>query len=184
MEGEPFVISVSATGNPNIITYTWTRDGLPLSSSGKRITARGPTLNITKLERYDAGTYTCEAINEEGTTFYPLNLTVQCERKFLLFFPLSLLLLSSLKIAFLNITTITTIINPLSSPHPPIKGTPIFFFPRFTPTSILIYARAFVCVSLSKGYYFFSFIFFFRLRSGEDFTNVNVRYRISTWNRG
>ncbi|XP_015186948.1 PREDICTED: nephrin isoform X3 [Polistes dominula] len=77
MEGEPFVISVSATGNPNTVTYTWTRDGLPLSSIGKRITARGPTLNITKLERYDAGTYTCEAINEEGTTFYPLNLTVQ-----------------------------------------------------------------------------------------------------------
>ncbi|XP_043493047.1 nephrin isoform X1 [Polistes fuscatus] len=83
MEGEPFVISVSATGNPNTVTYTWTRDGLPLSSIGKRITARGPTLNITKLERYDAGTYTCEAINEEGTTFYPLNLTVQYPAKIL-----------------------------------------------------------------------------------------------------
>ncbi|XP_015599513.1 nephrin isoform X4 [Cephus cinctus] len=81
MEGEPFVISVSAAGNPASITYTWTRDGLPLSVGAKRITARGPTLNITRLERYDAGTYICEAMNEEGTTFYQLNLTVQYPAK-------------------------------------------------------------------------------------------------------
>lgn len=80
MEGEPFVISVLARANPSAITYTWTRDGLPLSTSNKRLTARGPTLNITRLEKYDAGTYTCEAINSEGTTVYELNLTVQCNK--------------------------------------------------------------------------------------------------------
>lgn len=79
LEGEPFVISVSARGNPNTTEYTWTRDGLPLSNSGKRITAHGPTLNITRLNRHDAGTYICEALNKEGTTFYQLNLTVQCK---------------------------------------------------------------------------------------------------------
>lgn len=79
LEGEPFVISVSARGNPNTTEYTWTRDGLPLGSSGKRITAHGSTLNITRLDRHDAGTYICEALNKEGTTFYQLNLTVQCK---------------------------------------------------------------------------------------------------------
>lgn len=79
MEGEPFVISVSAMGNPNEIRYTWTRDGLPLVSNNRRISVRAATLNITKLDRHDAGTYICEATNDEGTTFYQLNLTVQCK---------------------------------------------------------------------------------------------------------
>ncbi|XP_020290195.1 nephrin isoform X2 [Pseudomyrmex gracilis] len=81
LEGEPFVISVSARGNPNATEYTWTRDGLPLGTSGKKITAHGPTLNITRLDRHDAGTYICEALNKEGTTFYQLNLTVQYPAK-------------------------------------------------------------------------------------------------------
>ncbi|XP_018304858.1 nephrin [Mycetomoellerius zeteki] len=81
LEGEPFVISVSARGNPNTTEYTWTRDGLPLGNSGKRITAHGSTLNITRLDRHDAGTYICEALNKEGTTFYQLNLTVQYPAK-------------------------------------------------------------------------------------------------------
>ncbi|KAG5341802.1 NPHN protein, partial [Acromyrmex charruanus] len=81
LEGEPFVISVSARGNPNTTEYTWTRDGLPLGSNGKRITAHGSTLNITRLDRHDAGTYICEALNKEGTTFYQLNLTVQYPAK-------------------------------------------------------------------------------------------------------
>ncbi|XP_006564420.1 nephrin isoform X2 [Apis mellifera] len=81
MESEPFVISVSAMGNPNEISYTWTRDGLPLVSNNRRISVRASTLNITKLDRHDAGTYICEATNEEGTTFYQLNLTVQYSAK-------------------------------------------------------------------------------------------------------
>ncbi|XP_076762632.1 sticks and stones isoform X2 [Xylocopa sonorina] len=81
MEGEPFVVSVSAIGNPNEIRYTWTRDGLPLVSNNRRISVRSSTLNITKLDRHDAGTYICDATNEEGTTFYQLNLTVQYAAK-------------------------------------------------------------------------------------------------------
>ncbi|XP_015436524.1 PREDICTED: nephrin-like [Dufourea novaeangliae] len=81
MESEPFVVSVFARGNPNDIKYTWTRDGLPLVSNSKRIFVRGSTLNITKLDRHDAGTYICEATNEEGSTFYALNLTVQYSAK-------------------------------------------------------------------------------------------------------
>lgn len=79
MEGEPFVVSVTATGNPNDIRYNWTRDGLPLANNNRRISVRGPILNITKLDRHDAGTYICEANNKEGTTYYQLNITVQCK---------------------------------------------------------------------------------------------------------
>ena len=81
MEGEPFMATVVTRANPATITYTWTRDGLPLSNGavGARIIARGPALNISRLERNDAGTYICQAMNNEGTTFYQLNLTVQCK---------------------------------------------------------------------------------------------------------
>lgn len=79
MENEPYIITLQTRGNPGKITYTWTRDGLHLPDRGRRMTARGPTLNITKLERLDSGSYVCEAINDKGATFYHLNLTVQCE---------------------------------------------------------------------------------------------------------
>ncbi|XP_034948910.1 nephrin-like isoform X2 [Chelonus insularis] len=77
MEGEPYVISVTAKGNPTTINFTWVRDGLPLSKDSSRIRARDSTLNITKLHRNDAGTYICQATNKEGSSFYQLNLTVQ-----------------------------------------------------------------------------------------------------------
>ncbi|XP_063995244.1 nephrin isoform X2 [Diachasmimorpha longicaudata] len=77
MEGEPYVISVSAKANPTNINYSWTRDGLPLSRDSAKIKARDSTLNITKLHRNDAGTYICQASNKEGSTYYQLNITVQ-----------------------------------------------------------------------------------------------------------
>ncbi|KAK0090227.1 hypothetical protein PV325_002297 [Microctonus aethiopoides] len=77
LEGEPYVISVTAKGNPTTINFTWTRDGLPLSRDNSRIKARESTLNITRLHRSDAGTYICQATNKEGSTYYQLNLTVQ-----------------------------------------------------------------------------------------------------------
>ncbi|XP_044576167.1 nephrin-like isoform X3 [Cotesia glomerata] len=77
MEGEPYVISVTARGNPSTINFTWTRDGLPLSRDNSRIKARDSTLNITRLHRNDAGTYVCQATNKEGSSYYQLNLTVQ-----------------------------------------------------------------------------------------------------------
>ncbi|XP_043477806.1 nephrin-like isoform X3 [Leptopilina heterotoma] len=81
MENEPYIITLQTRGNPGKITYTWTRDGLHLPDRGRRMTARGPTLNITKLERLDSGSYVCEAINDKGATFYHLNLTVQYPAK-------------------------------------------------------------------------------------------------------
>ncbi|CAH1372536.1 unnamed protein product [Tenebrio molitor] len=82
VEGEPLIITLKADGNPQNIAYTWTKDGLPIiqssSSSGvERIISDGPVLNITKLSRHDAGTYTCEALNSQGSSVTQINITVQ-----------------------------------------------------------------------------------------------------------
>ncbi|XP_011311068.1 nephrin isoform X1 [Fopius arisanus] len=77
MEGEPYVISIGAKGNPSDIVYSWTRNGLPLSRDNARIKSRDSTLNITRLSRTDAGMYICKASNNEGSTDYQLNITVQ-----------------------------------------------------------------------------------------------------------
>lgn len=84
IEGEPLIMTLKADGNPQNIAYTWTKDGLPIiqstSSSGyERIISDGPVLNITKLSRHDAGTYTCEALNSQGSSVTQINITVQCE---------------------------------------------------------------------------------------------------------
>lgn len=84
IEGEPLIITLKADGNPQNIAYTWTKDGLPIiqssSSSGyERIISDGSVLNITKLSRHDAGTYTCEALNSQGSSVTQINITVQCE---------------------------------------------------------------------------------------------------------
>ncbi|KAJ8969698.1 hypothetical protein NQ317_004131 [Molorchus minor] len=70
IENEPLIISLKADGNPANIAYTWTKDGLPITQAGsatgiERIVSDGPILNITKLIRHDAGTYTCEALNSQ-----------------------------------------------------------------------------------------------------------------------
>ncbi|XP_076263611.1 nephrin adhesion molecule sticks and stones isoform X2 [Rhynchophorus ferrugineus] len=82
IENEPLIISLKADGNPNNIAYTWTKDGLPItqasSSNGmERILSDGPTLNITRLSRHDAGTYSCEALNSQGSNLATVNVTVQ-----------------------------------------------------------------------------------------------------------
>lgn len=84
IEHEPLIISLRADGNPTAITYTWTKDGLPIaqastSSGVERIIFDGPTLNITKLSRHDSGRYTCEALNSQGSARMHVNVTVQCK---------------------------------------------------------------------------------------------------------
>ncbi|XP_052891416.1 nephrin-like [Anopheles moucheti] len=76
VEGEPLAVALVATGNPPSIAYTWTKDGQRIASSGvPRIVSEGPILNITKLKRSDAGVYTCEATNSQGSAM--INITLQ-----------------------------------------------------------------------------------------------------------
>lgn len=85
IENEPLIISLKAEGNPSTITYTWTKDGLPITQSPstgmERIITEGPTVNITKLSRHDAGIYTCEAINSQGSSVVQVNVSVECKYK-------------------------------------------------------------------------------------------------------
>lgn len=45
-----------------------------------RIISEGPTLNITKLGRSDAGTYTCEAVNSQGSAMINISVIVECKK--------------------------------------------------------------------------------------------------------
>ncbi|XP_055703613.1 nephrin [Phlebotomus papatasi] len=80
VEGEPLQVSLVATGNPQSIAYTWTKDGVPILNTANgmdRIISEGPTLNITKLGRSDAGTYTCEAVNSQGSAMINISVIVE-----------------------------------------------------------------------------------------------------------
>ncbi|XP_054089208.1 nephrin isoform X2 [Zeugodacus cucurbitae] len=84
VEGESLQVSLSATANPMTVSYSWTKDGLPVPSTSTsnggaehRIYADGANLNFTKLNRNDAGIYVCEASNSEGSA--KLNVTIVVE---------------------------------------------------------------------------------------------------------
>ncbi|XP_037715828.1 nephrin isoform X2 [Drosophila subpulchrella] len=80
VEGAPFHVELMASGNPMVISYTWTKDGLPISSnslSGQRLISDGPRLNISRLSRNDAGVYMCEALNSQGTALLEVHVAVE-----------------------------------------------------------------------------------------------------------
>ena len=82
IEGEQLQVALNANANPMSIAYTWTKDGLPILSGGsgvERIVSEGPILNITKLTRNDAGIYTCEAVNSQGSAMINITVIVECK---------------------------------------------------------------------------------------------------------
>lgn len=79
-EGEKLEINMPANGNPDIIEYTWTRNGFPVRSSGNnKIITNGSRLIFDNLTRSDSGEYTCEAVNSQGSTMKNFTLTVLCK---------------------------------------------------------------------------------------------------------
>ncbi|XP_068144561.1 nephrin isoform X1 [Drosophila tropicalis] len=80
IEGSPLQVELVANGNPMTITYTWTKDGLPISKdplSGQRLISDGSRLNISKLNRNDAGIYLCEASNSQGSALIEIQVMVE-----------------------------------------------------------------------------------------------------------
>lgn len=96
-EGESLQVPLVANANPQAITYTWTKNGNPITGKGsypphsiraqsltsstaaKRITSEGPMLNISKLLRTDSGIYTCEATNSQGSARINISVIVECK---------------------------------------------------------------------------------------------------------
>lgn len=70
-EGENVVVNVTARGNPNGVTYLWRR--------GEEVVMAGNVLNITGVTKDQAGMYTVEASNSQGTTARNVSLHVKCE---------------------------------------------------------------------------------------------------------
>ncbi|XP_072934025.1 nephrin [Epargyreus clarus] len=117
VENEPLIIVLRADGNPGSITYTWTKDGLPItqssySSSNDRIISEGNMLNMTRLSRHDAGVYTCEAVNSQGAA--TVNITVSVH------YPASIQTVTQHGVANPNedaVLSCTATGNPLTSEH-------------------------------------------------------------------
>lgn len=80
IEGEALQVKLQANANPTLISYTWTKDGLPILAKGEdeSIVSVGAVLNITKLVRSNAGIYTCEAINSQGSATINITVIVEC----------------------------------------------------------------------------------------------------------
>ncbi|KAG8193428.1 hypothetical protein JTE90_009645 [Oedothorax gibbosus] len=86
MEGESTVVNATARANPSQVTYSWTRNGLPLLDAtdssgpgarfGHRAVFRGPLLELSDVTRDDGGEYGCEAANTEGVTWTSVNVNV------------------------------------------------------------------------------------------------------------
>ncbi|KAF8770848.1 Nephrin like protein [Argiope bruennichi] len=88
LEGESTVVNLTAKANPPQVTYSWTRNGLPLldmadgsarpsgARYGHRAVYRGPLLELTDVTREDGGEYGCEAANTEGVTWTTVNINV------------------------------------------------------------------------------------------------------------
>lgn len=75
IEGNSLVIPFQVHANPRSITYTWTKDGSPLTHN-----FTGSTFNITRLSRKDSGIYSCEAINDVGSNAVKFNISVLCKK--------------------------------------------------------------------------------------------------------
>lgn len=81
-EGEPLQVAIMANANPMSIAYTWTKDKQSIMTTAygaEGIVSVGPILNITKLMRSDAGIYTCEAVNSQGSAVINITVVVECK---------------------------------------------------------------------------------------------------------
>ncbi|XP_043071244.1 nephrin [Drosophila grimshawi] len=80
LEGESLQVPLQANANPELINYTWIKNGavIPQDNPGEhRIFADGAVLNFTKLHREDSGIYSCTASNSQGKA--SINITVVVE---------------------------------------------------------------------------------------------------------
>jgi hypothetical protein len=79
VDGEGAMIQLNPRANPPDLTYTWSKDGHPLPQTQGRIIADGAALNISTVMKDDAGTYSLEAVNSEGSQTAKIVFSVHCK---------------------------------------------------------------------------------------------------------
>ena len=80
VENQSNSFNQTARGNPSTISYKWKReDDSEIQSSGSRLIADGPVLNISQAQRLDSGIYKLYASNELGTSETSIRVNVQCK---------------------------------------------------------------------------------------------------------
>lgn len=70
-EGSGVEVNVKAQGNPNAVSYLWRR--------GDEVVKADSHLNISSVSRGQAGLYTVEATNSQGTVAANLTINIKCE---------------------------------------------------------------------------------------------------------
>jgi len=72
-EGQPYVLNISASGNPADLEYLWlSSSGEPLAAAGSSlggagVSLQGGVMTVLRATRELAGTYTLYANNSEGS---------------------------------------------------------------------------------------------------------------------
>lgn len=79
MEGKSATISVKAKGNPDVVTYKWSKNGSPVVTQKGKVSVDEAELSFIDVSRKDKGKYEIEATNKEGSTTLTIELDVQCK---------------------------------------------------------------------------------------------------------
>ncbi|XP_037072882.1 LOW QUALITY PROTEIN: nephrin-like [Pollicipes pollicipes] len=77
--GDSRLLNFTARASPDNITYSWYRGAAALPAEEARVVGLGALLNISQVEKSDAGWYRLEAENTEGTSTMRVNVNVQYE---------------------------------------------------------------------------------------------------------
>ena len=86
MEGEPFVLNVTASASPSKLDYTWERDNgqekITNDPNSGDIWFSGGFLHLARVSRDHAGTYRVTANNSEGQAVATVKLDVLFSPKY------------------------------------------------------------------------------------------------------
>ena len=86
MEGEPFVLNVTASASPSKLDYTWEKDNgqekITNDTNSGDIWFSGGFLHLARVSRDHAGTYRVTANNSEGQAVATVKLDVLFSPKY------------------------------------------------------------------------------------------------------
>ncbi len=89
-EGQPYVLNISASGNPADLEYRWlTSGGEPLGGSlgGAGVSLQGGVMTVGRATRELAGTYVLFANNSEGSATLKFQIDILFAPRYLFFYP-------------------------------------------------------------------------------------------------